>query len=340
MLILAVVYLGNKLPKYVLKNLEYMRITFPDNEIYFISDSLHSIAKANQIGVKTWLAPDPDEQWKYVRNSLSHPLDFRDGFWFKTLARIFVLNSFLQLHPDTQCLQIEADVFLFSNFPFSFFKNLNADIAFPMESNQMGIASILFLSNHKTSQKLATWALKEISINNKVTDMSLLGQVAHSNLLNFLPLRTLPIELKNALYQTEDDQLFCHDHSSISGVFDGITIGQFLLGVDPRNSRGVLKLYKKQTTHAINPEKLNFELDDQANLFLMGESQNFQIYNLHNHSKDLKLYGESSRKRLLRKRVISLTCGEQQELIPQIFIISAIIALRRRVSSVFKSKAV
>ena len=339
-MILAVVYLGNKLPKYVLKNLEYMRTTFRDEEIYFISNSAHSIAKANKIGVNTWLAPDPDEQWKNVRNGLTHPVDFRDGFWFKTLARIFVLNSFLQLHPDTQCLQIEADVFLFSNFPLSFFRHLDAEIAFPMESNQMGIASLLFLSDHKTSQKLTAWALKEISINKKVTDMSLLGQVSHSDLLRFLPLRTLPIELKNALNQTGDEELFCHNNSSISGVFDGITVGQYLLGVDPRNSRGVLKLYKKQVTHAINPEKLNLELDDQANLFLKGESQNFQVYNLHNHSKDLKLFKESSRKRLLRKRIISSRHGEQQELIPQIFIISAINAFRRRVSSVLKSKAV
>ena len=210
-MILTVIYLGNKLPTYVVRNLEYLKNTFLEDEIYFISDSEKSVRKASKIGVKTWLAPHPEEQWKDVRESLNHPMGFRDGFWFKTLARIFVLNSFMQFHPGVSTLQIEADVFIFPNFPLSAFRELDAEIAFPMESYRMGIASLLFLKDHQVSAKLVEFALNEISNNGQITDMSLLGKVAHSNKLKFLALPTLPRELRNALNEPESVNLVCND---------------------------------------------------------------------------------------------------------------------------------
>lgn len=331
-MILTVIYLGNKLPTYVVRNLEYLKNTFLEDEIYFISDSEKSVRKASDIGVKTWLAPHPDEQWKDVRESLNHPMDFRDGFWFKTLARIFVLNTFLQLHPGTPSLQIEADVFLFSNFPLSFFRELDAEIAFPMESYRMGIASLLFLKDHKASAMLAEFALNEIRNNDQITDMSLLGKVAHANKLKFLALPTLPRELSSALNEPESANLVCNDSLNLSGVFDGISVGQYLLGIDPRNSRGSLILHRAQTSHAINSKKLMLGLDNKDNLVMKGATIESVIYNLHNHAKDLRLYDSYSRKNLLEKRVNSAKLGENKKFIFRIFALAVFNAIARKVS--------
>jgi hypothetical protein len=335
-LILTVIYLGNTLPRYVLKNLEYLRSTFDKSEVYFISDSVSSINKAAKIGVKTWLAPNPDEQWRDVREQLNHPMSFRQGFWFKTLARIFVLNSFMQLHKDESCLQIEADVFLFQDFPIAKVFSLDAEIAFPMESNEMGIASLLYLKDHKSAQSLTDFALGEIRLNPHITDMSLLGRIAHSKILKFIPLPTLPESLRAALSQPEAINLVCQNSLCDSGVFDGITIGQYLLGVDPRNSRGRLVLHRIQPSHAINPEKLTLTWDGDENLSLKALNGNSQIYNLHNHAKDLRLYKKKSRNKLLQKRISSSIKGETKEFKVQIFITVAFKAIRRRAKIALK----
>ena len=324
------------MPRYVLKNLEYLRSTFDKSEIYFISDSVSSINKAAKIGVKTWLAPNPDQQWSDVREQLNHPMSFRQGFWFKTLARIFVLNSFMQLHKDESCLQIEADVFLFQDFPLAKVFNLDAEIAFPMESNEMGIASLLYLKDHKSAQTLTDFALNEIQLNPQITDMSLLGQIAHSKILKFVPLPTLPESLQGALSQPEAINLICQNSLCDTGVFDGITIGQYLLGVDPRNSRGRLFLHRIQPSHAINPEKLTLTWDGDENLSLKAVNGSSQIYNLHNHGKDLRLYKKKSRNKLLQKRISSSKKGETKEFEVQIFITIALKAIRRRVKNALK----
>ena len=335
MLILTVIYLGNKLPKYVLRNLAYLQSTFLEDEIYFISDSEKSLSKASKTGVKTWRAPDPDKQWQLERESLSHPMGFRDGFWFKTLARIFVLNSFMQLHPDRPILQVEADVFLFPYFPISKFRDLEVDIAFPMESNQMGIASLLFLHSHKVSEILSNLIIKVIQDDGHLTDMSLLGKVAHSKILEFSPLPPLPISMQEALNEPDALQLVCNNTLGVEGVFDGISVGQYLLGIDSRNSRGVRILHRSQPSHAINPDKLVIGLDDKENLILEGETENLLIYNLHNHAKDLRLYKASSRKKLLKSRVASSRGGERHELEFKILALALYGAIARRVKHRF-----
>lgn len=333
-MILAVIYLGNKVPRYVLKNLEYLRSTFNECEIYFISDSISSIDKAMKIGVKTWLAPNPEEQWGDLREQLNHSMSFRQGFWFKTLARIFVLNSFMQIHKGEPCLQIEADVFLFQDFPLSKVFSLNAEIAFPMESSNMGIASLLYLKDHNSAQSLTDFAKDAIQSDPQITDMSLLGRIAHSRTLKFVPLPTLPESLQGALSQPEAINLVCQNTLCDSGVFDGITIGQYLLGVDPRNSRGRLVLHRVQPTHAINPEKLILTWDGVKNLSLNTPNGDSQIYNLHNHAKDLRLYDNASRNNLLQKRISSSKKGETSEFNIQIFILVVLNAIRRRARNV------
>lgn len=332
--VIAIIYLGKKLPKYVLRNLRYLRDTFPAKKIVFISDSKRSLKSASLEGVDTWLAPHPEIYWKDLKKKLQHPMSFRDGFWFKTLARFFVLDLFLREKSGTSCLQVEADVFLFKNFPFENFEGFDADISFPMESSQMGIASLLFLKDSKASNILVNMAVDAINQDGQITDMSLLGRVAHSKQLNFSPLPTLRRSFFSALTVTTESQLFCSEQLGLAGVFDGITLGQFLLGVDPRNSRGFLILHRQQQTHAVNAKMLSFKYERKDKLQIFNDQESADVYNLHNHSKDLRIYKEKSRDRLLKKRVKSAIHGERKEIILSVFLEVIIKSAQRRLKNV------
>jgi hypothetical protein len=330
-LIIAVIYLGTTLPTYVIKNLKYLSETFPSERIVFISDSKKSLTRIKKLGVESWLAPNSDTHWQELRGKMKHSMNFREGFWFKTLARIFVLDLFLQENPNESCLQIEADVFLFKNFPFEKFRDSNAEIEFPMESKQMGIASLLFLRNRDASKTLVEMTMEEINQNGYVTDMSLLGIVAKSNRINFSPLSTLPTSMISALNDPTELKLFCGELSNDLGVFDGITIGQYLLGIDPRNSRGWKILHRKQNSHGINPEKLNFIYENNDVLLIENHENRVQVYNLHNHAKDLRIFNAASRAKLLKNRTDSAKFGESREFILMVFLESLWQSFKRRV---------
>ncbi len=332
-MIISVIYLGTSLPKYVIKNLSYLIDTFPSERIVFISDSKKSLKKVNKLGVETWLAPDPDMHWQELRAKLRHPMNFREGFWFKTLARIFVLDLFLQENPNESCIQVEADVFLFKNFPFEEFSDPNVEIRFPMESKQMGIASILFLRDSKASKTLVEMTMEAIYQNGYVTDMSMLGIVAKSNRMKFSPLSTIPVSMVFALNDPTDPELFFGVRNNSTGIFDGITIGQYLLGIDPRNSRGWKVLHKKQPSHGINPEKLNFIYVKDDELFVDHEDTRVKVYNLHNHAKDLRIYDAASRAKLLKNRINSAKIGETKKFVLAVFLLSSWQSVNRRINN-------
>lgn len=297
-----------------------MREIFPSQELVLITNCREISRKVKKTEIEIWECTDPKIEWLNLYKNLNHPMDFRDAFWFNTIARFFVLNDYMRINPTEAIIQIEGDVFPFPSFPFESFLNLRCDIAYPLESNEMGIASLLFLRNAEASRKFVEIIRNEIFGNPRHSDMSILGKIAKSNLMNFEPISTLPRELSYALKSIADAKMICDMNSKIEGVFDGITYGQYLLGVDPRNSRGVSRLFSVQTSHSIDPSKLNFEFDRKSqSLKLVSNDSSWLIYNLHNHSKDLRLYSTRSRNKLLLKRINDSFRGPQNQIYFSVF---------------------
>jgi hypothetical protein len=316
---LSVVYLGPSLPKYVIENLIHLKTTFSSYETVFLSDSPKSIEKVKKTGVTTWLL-EGGENWADQRDRLEHPMDFRQEFWFRTIARFFVLNEYLKTRPQESTLQIEADVYIFPYIPLNKIEELACEIAYPMESASMGIASLLFLKNQNSCNQLVEISKKMISDNGRNTDMSILGAIAKFGLMNFASLQIIPRELTFALRSNENFELYCHDYPGMEGVFDGISLGQYLLGIDPRNNRGKLILYSSQSSHAIDASKLKFGLNSLNELVLMHGEKTWRIYNLHNHSKDARIFSNSKNQKIIRKQVMKNLGVEVERMKPRMFL--------------------
>ena len=104
-MIIALVYLGPKTPKYVYKNLLHIKNNFPKQELVFISDCIKSIKKCESLGIKAWFFQDNFEESDKLKNNSSLPMDFRDGFWYSTTARFFALEAFMSENHNSQIIQ-------------------------------------------------------------------------------------------------------------------------------------------------------------------------------------------------------------------------------------------
>ena len=301
-LVTSIVYLGDELPRYLLSNLRYLKKTFPTEKFVFISDNECSLKRVSELGVKVWKFENLNTYQEKYQKYLIHDPEFRSNFWFHTLARFFAIHEYMSFADDSPHLHLEADNFLFPNFPFNFFRKLESPIAFPLESSSMGVASLLYLRNPNSAEQLVEFSVREILSNPKGTDMTILGKIAISQDINSFKLRTIPRPLKNALRTLQNSDLFTVENNS-GGVFDAITHGQFLLGIDARNFRGKRKIYTSEINHELNARLLEYGLSRDGYLYLLDEKQKWPIYNLHNHAKDLRIYSSRSRNKLLYKRV-------------------------------------
>lgn len=322
----ALVYLGEILPDYVSDNLMYIKSQFPSQNLVFIGDSEIVVNQVSKSGIDTFLAPDATNSWPAVYEQMGHPKDFRDGFWFRTLARFMALAQYMDIHGVEEVLQVEADVFLCENFPFEYFSSaVLPAIAFPLESINTGAASVLWLANSTAAKKLVENSEILMSEDHLMTDMTILGEIAKRDLMNFEILPTIPNQ--EVIYKSKGVD---SRETRIPGIFDALTIGLYLLGEDPKNNRGFRNLYQTPISHLCKPKNLGLSLDSNGQLISKIGSVEIPIYCIHNHSKDRRLFKTDSRRTLLKKRIGLQFNGKEREFVPRIFLSQATKGAKRR----------
>jgi hypothetical protein len=288
MMRVAIVYLGNNAPKYVFDNLRYLRTNFPNINLVFISDSDKSLNLAKKIGAEIWYyLENIDEKTNFQKNS-SLPMNFRAGFWYTTTSRFFAIENYMENHPEEQLLQIEADVWISPNFPFEKFKDLpkDVDIAFPLETEITGAASILYLRDANAARTFCLEVRKALLENSGATDMTILGKISNDRKLHSLVLPVAPHDsgALNPESSPEIIQKLSQFLDYFGGVFDSVTYGLYLAGEDPRNHRGIHYRFRRQASHLVYCDKIEFSAKPDG-IYLCGKT-NVPLFNLHIHSKD------------------------------------------------------
>ena len=301
---ICLIYLGTKLPAYLMANIAYLHRTFPKEHIWLITDNKENIDIATDLGIRTWLCSNPLLSWESLRNS-ELDLEFRNGFYSYALGRFFVLNEFMQKNPGQSALQIEADVWLAPNFPFKEISQITQEVAFPLERKDVVIPSTVFIKNFKASSNLLDFLTTALVSGATPIDMFLLSAYA-----KHFPHRVqiLPSALTNLVGFNEDTDNYTKEQISrnnyiFGGIFDSSTWGQYLFGIDPKNYLGVLILFHNQKSHAINPSKYYFSLLDSGSIEVsLGAKKTF-LYSLHIHSKDLRIF-QLGASHFIRKRIL------------------------------------
>ena len=284
----AIVYLGKSVPKYVFDNLRYLRTNFPKINLLFISDSEKSLKVAKNLGVEIWYYKENFDEKAKIQGNSNLPMSFRAGFWYTTTSRFFAVEKFLEMHPDERLLQIEADVWISPNFPFDKFMDLPevVDIAFPLETEFTGAASILYLRDSIAAQDFCLEVRKQLSEDSSATDMTILGKIANDRSLRALVLPIAPHESKalNPGTKPEISRKTFESLDYFGGVFDSVTYGLYLAGEDPRNHRGMHYQYRRQAGHLVYCDKIKFEAKKDG--IYLCDKTDVPLFNLHIHSKD------------------------------------------------------
>lgn len=285
---IVLVHLGSKLPRYLKANLKYLK-SF-GRPIYLITDNKNVEKRFTHTGVRTYFYEHTLQEFAAIELNTTHNLRFRDGFWAKAIIRLMALESFTKYSKCKSFIHLESDVWISRNFPFEQLQSQNDKISFPLEGVGLGIPSVVYVPNVKTIENLVNFVRESIYENSSATDMSILYNYAlkfrqEVNLLKTIPKKG---EFGNSKHQDElVSQITCHLEGE--GVFDAASIGMFFMGQDPRNYKGRRQLFTKQADRFFNPESsiLSFQGD---RLFISKKGIKTEVYNLHIHSKDMRVF--------------------------------------------------
>lgn len=292
---LVYVYLGKTIPKYVLSNVSSSALQFPDRDFYLITSPGTRYPEISLPNVFSLHYSSELFDLSVSKVEIKHNVNFRDGFWVKTLERFFALQAFSNFL-EAPFIHIECDVILFDNFPFDRFRELSGEIAFPVLAKDLGIASVLWFMNGAALSNFLTFIEK---YNFAVNDMEILGAylAEFPNRVSVLP--TASVHMVFEKYSDFARDVLQRNYPIFGGYFDGATLGQFIYGLDARNSFGLRRIGFNHRNHPINPEILNLSFRS-GNLVLLREEPS-SVFNLHIHSKDIKAFDYRERSSYLTR---------------------------------------
>ena len=206
------------------------------------------------------------------------------GYWIHTLERIFALEILGHFYPNSSpILHIESDCYsLIDDQILSELQRRCNHFSVPRYSDTQGIASIVF--SPSVFDLISTLKIFEQIIDDSkswIGDMNLLGLALNANLINELP--------------THLSDAWDVSHLSKTGsyeklIFDGLAIGQYLLGQDAYHTNGfaipghVNEFFRDPIKEWSWKIKYN-NLESVGDLFAESQNTDYRVANIHVHSK-------------------------------------------------------
>ena len=265
--ILVFVWIGKELPKWAIISIG-IAVENTKCDVYLLLSeySRHLNKKCIQIEIDSFY--DSNKSCISLNND-----KFRDGFWIKTTQRFFILRDFVIKYNIKSFFHAELDNLIFDISKLNIKLDIiGSGIFIPKDSINRCIASLIYVNNFDIINKFCDYINE--NPNNLTNDMLLLGDFSNSNKNAFF----LPNE---AVFNDYNDINYLQKNDT-GGVFDAAAIGQYLFGIDPRNSK--LPIFNK----FIN-ENSKFDLTNCIyNISIVNNNatiNGINLYNIHVHSK-------------------------------------------------------
>ena len=268
------VHLGAAKAKHLWLNIDRFTTLFPEIDLHLIIDQTSHLNNTKRLKCKVYFY-DSHKSDNTVVGLLAHDESFRDGFWTYSMERIAALADWHEKNKNKRVLHIESDILVLPNFPFKHVSKIDS-MAWTNVGPGIDCAALLYSPSYLNTRDLALSILKSAQVNNKLTDMSALYKfrAEHANQVKLLA---------NGMEN--------YEKLDLGGVFDSAAIGMWLLGQDPRNHYGWLKKHLFHSEAMVNPSLYSYSYDDKNQLRISKEGRSESLFNLHVHSKELKLFG-------------------------------------------------
>lgn len=329
------VHFLSKPPKYLTLNIQRTINLFPEHKVFLITDLDQSNFKIKGLNYHKY---KKEENWTRLENFLTHDKTFRRNFWFLSVVRFLALADFMQ-ERDAEILHIESDVIISGDFPFKLLSELDSKFAFPIVNEYQGIASCLYVKNSTSAKYLRDLTLMEAEKNSKTTDMHILRILSKINRDIFQILPSAPLYNQEII---NDDKMYYENKKSISyfkGVFDGVDIGMFLFGQDPRNKRGFTTVRKPTPGAYLDVSKQSLTMTDKRdfpNIYDLNSQQTIPIYSLHIHCKNRNLFNLTRSRSIISRAVHDSKNQPKTEFYLSVFFNSLKASLIRRFNLKYK----
>jgi len=301
---IAFIHLGPTIPAHTRIALAQAR-AFNQCPVYLVAEqsALRAFSATNDLAVQqvTCESLALSEAHQQFRSVSRLDKSFRDGFWTYTTERFFYLEALVRQGNLANVFHLENDYMLYADLAplCDVFAGKFSGMAGTFDNDQRCIPGFLFVRGAEPLARLTTFISGVVARTDQpLNDMILLAAfAAHAGWDYFgtLPVVTgdYPRELRSAVgHTTSNPERYSNLLGEMGGVFDAAALGQYLGGVDPRNSGGQNTVGFINESCLFDPSVYSYGWkEDSAGRkvpYLRGPSgSSWPILGLHIHSKRL-----------------------------------------------------
>lgn len=301
--LVAFVHLGETKPKHLFPNMRRVRNQTRNAgiEVVLIGTSQELLREANNQGFQAMqydTAPEVESLLLDHEKVFDH--DFRRGFWRFSIERLFALASIFDQIEDAMVLHIESDILTFTNFPFETIFGLE-ETTWAKLNEATDVGSLIFLPSREKSKLFSSTLAEVLTQEISLTDMTALSKLGMQDpRVRYFPIaESSTSEYLNFSNLSHASSMRVTDlYPKFNGIFDSAPIGMFELGQDPRNNWGLVRRGIKLDHSGVFAERYKLVLCNDGTL---KTSKGIEVFCLHVHSKEVKLFKEDGEKFLQRK---------------------------------------
>jgi hypothetical protein len=302
---LLFIHLGPDLPPWLLPTLHQARI-FNSCPVLLVAEreALERVALPDALQVTQVPLQDLGISIKQHQFREISPLDrdFRAGFWTYTSERFFVVESVMVKFALEHVVHMENDVLLYCSLDelVPRLSRLYRGAAATFDNDVRCVPGIVYFPHRRAAGALTDFliaALRQVAAHPEmrgINDMALLGafRAQGREAIDHLPIvpPDYPGTLRSAVgHAVADPACYWRNFETLEMVFDAAALGQFLGGVDPRNTSGVTTGFVNESC-VFDPRMLrpHFVRNAQGRRVPVVETRSglHAIANLHIHSKN------------------------------------------------------
>ena len=229
--------------------------------------------------------------------------NFRDGFWLHTTGRFFYLETLMARAGLTHVVHLENDVMLYADLQelLPVFDRYYPAMAATFDAPGRCVPGFVYARNATALDRLNRFIVQVFAHTDRTpNDMALLAgfrSTFGNEALDTLPI--VPVGCPHLLAErlgpgSGRGKAFWNRFEPFDSIFDAAAVGQYLGGVDPRNTGGANTVGFINETCVFDPSRYRYQWqrDDRGRRvpFAVDKGGAYRVNNLHIHSKGLERF--------------------------------------------------
>lgn len=282
---IVLVELGRPIPKFVKKNLQYLRRRFPSARLILITDQNENLDNVEVVKTSSMFESTSLKEFDALDKIMTSTL--QKNYWVSTTRRFFYLEAFMSQFNFSRIIHIESDMLILNLDALYFEANLDFDLAFSMQNMELGCAGIFFVNSILQLRNFVGFIIEHWE-EQGVTDMTLLARFFHLNIdSNRIRILSPTPTLMAAQNQT----------GSRVYLFDPGDFGIYYFGNDARHNRIPIRKIRQvsnlnsfsqlQQYYGKTRARLHYLNNSVVSLELKVGDEDLKFSSIHMHSKTL-----------------------------------------------------